>query len=95
MFDEVIVVDYDIVGEENVSYQELFAVEDVGMPKALAASRRALQSAPLSRIYVVNSEIPLRALQLVRADDPILLAGLHGCRLRCYCRYWLSSSLFP
>jgi molybdopterin/thiamine biosynthesis adenylyltransferase len=62
MFDEVIVVDYDIVGEENVSYLELFAVEDVGMPKALAASRRALQSAPLSRIYVVNSKIPLYPL---------------------------------
>jgi molybdopterin/thiamine biosynthesis adenylyltransferase len=64
MFDEVTVVDYDIVGEENVSYQELFAVEDVGMPKALAASRRALQSAPLSRIYVVNYKIPLYPLPL-------------------------------
>jgi molybdopterin/thiamine biosynthesis adenylyltransferase len=58
MFDEITIVDYDAVGEENVSYQELYTVEDVGLPKVLAASRRALQAAPLSRIYLLNSEIP-------------------------------------
>ena len=58
MFDEITIVDNDAVGEENVSYQELYTVEDVGLPKVLAASRRALQSAPLSRIYLLNSVVP-------------------------------------
>nr|WP_272914417.1 ThiF family adenylyltransferase [Candidatus Methanodesulfokores washburnensis] len=58
MFDEITIVDYDIVGEENISYQELYTIEDIHLPKVLAASRRALQYAPLSRIYVINAEIP-------------------------------------
>jgi molybdopterin/thiamine biosynthesis adenylyltransferase len=59
LFDEITVVDFDYVGEENINYQELYTPDDVGAVKAMASVRRALQSAPLARIYIIEDEIPV------------------------------------
>ncbi len=58
LFNEIAIVDYDTVGEENIGYQELYGIEDLGMPKVLALSRKLLQQTPLSRIYMINAKIP-------------------------------------
>ena len=59
LFDEITVVDFDYVGEENINYQELYTPDDVGAVKVVASVRRALQSAPLARIYIIEDEIPV------------------------------------
>jgi molybdopterin/thiamine biosynthesis adenylyltransferase len=59
LFDEITVVDFDYVGEENINYQELYTPDDVGAVKAVASVRRAIQSAPLARIYIIEDEIPV------------------------------------
>jgi molybdopterin/thiamine biosynthesis adenylyltransferase len=59
LFGEITVVDFDYVGEENINYQELYTPDDVGAVKVVASARRALQSAPLARIYIIEDKIPV------------------------------------
>ncbi|MFZ8794241.1 MAG: HesA/MoeB/ThiF family protein, partial [Acidilobaceae archaeon] len=54
---KLVIVDYDVVGVENLNRQILYTTDDVGKPKALVAERRLRELNPLVEVEARNVKI--------------------------------------
>ncbi len=57
-FGEIVLVDDDIVGNENVGYQEFFSAEDVGLEKVNVLARKIEELHPQTKVYGVKARVP-------------------------------------
>jgi len=55
---KIILVDHDIVGEENVGYQDLYQPSDIGKGKVYAARDRIMEKYPWAKIEIYYRSIP-------------------------------------
>ena len=71
----VTVVDPDRVEVSNLHRQVLFGVEDLGMPKAVAAARRLRGLNPLVRIEAVEARVDARNVRALVEEHDLVLDG--------------------
>lgn len=57
-FGEIVIVDDDFVGYENVGYQEYYTPDDAGVEKAYALARKLENIHPQVKIYGIRAEVP-------------------------------------
>jgi len=55
---KIILIDHDLVGPENVGYQEIYHPEDIGGEKVYRAKRRIEEKYPWARIEANHGSIP-------------------------------------
>lgn len=71
-FGEIVVVDNDFVGPENVGYQEYYTQEDVGVEKACALAKKLEQTHPQAKIYGVKANVPSFDCKLPKVVEEIV-----------------------
>jgi len=78
----LIVVDYDVVGVENLNRQILYTTDDVGKPKALVARERLKALNPLVEVEARNVRVTRDNVGEVLSDADIIVDGLDDWRTR-------------
>jgi len=78
----LIVVDYDVVGIENLNRQILYTTDDVGKPKALVARERLKSLNPLVEVEARNDRVTRDNVGEVLGDADIIVDGLDDWRTR-------------
>ena len=54
---KITLIDHDIVEETNLNRQRLFSMNDIGVPKVVAAKRRLEQISPHTKILVCHEKL--------------------------------------
>lgn len=57
-FGEIVLVDDDIVGDENIGYQEFFTIEDVGLEKSNVLAKKIEELHPQTKVYGIKTTVP-------------------------------------
>jgi molybdopterin/thiamine biosynthesis adenylyltransferase len=78
----LIIVDYDVVGVENLNRQILYTTDDVGKPKALVAERRLRELNPLVEVEARNVKITRDNVAEALEGADIVVDGLDDWRTR-------------
>jgi molybdopterin/thiamine biosynthesis adenylyltransferase len=78
----LIIVDYDVVGVENLNRQILYTTDDVGKPKALVAERRLRDLNPLVEVEARNVKITRDNVAEALEGADIVVDGLDDWRTR-------------
>jgi molybdopterin/thiamine biosynthesis adenylyltransferase len=78
----LIIVDYDVVGVENLNRQILYTTDDVGKPKALVAERRLRDLNPLVEVEARNVRITRDNVAEALEGADIIVDGLDNWRTR-------------
>jgi molybdopterin/thiamine biosynthesis adenylyltransferase len=78
----LIIVDYDVVGVENLNRQILYTTDDVGKPKALVAERRLRELNPLVEVEARNVKITRDNVAEALEGADIIVDGLDDWRTR-------------
>ncbi len=78
----LIIVDYDVVGVENLNRQILFTTNDIGLPKASIAERRLKELNPLVEVEAKNVKITRDNVAEVLDEADIVVDGLDDWRTR-------------
>ncbi|MEM0366705.1 MAG: HesA/MoeB/ThiF family protein [Acidilobaceae archaeon] len=73
---KLIIVDYDVVGVDNLNRQILYNTGDVGKPKALVAMERLKSLNPLVEIEAYNTKVTRDNVDSILRDADIIVDGL-------------------
>jgi len=79
---KLIIVDYDVVGVENLNRQILYTTDDVGKPKALVAERRLRELNPLVEVEARNVKITRDNVAEALEGADIIVDGLDDWKTR-------------
>ncbi len=79
---KLVIVDYDVVGVENLNRQILYTTDDVGKPKALVAERRLRELNPLVEVEARNVKITRDNVAEALEGADIIVDGLDDWRTR-------------
>jgi molybdopterin/thiamine biosynthesis adenylyltransferase len=79
---KLVIVDYDVVGVENLNRQILYTTDDVGKSKALVAERRLRELNPLVEVEARNVKITRDNVAEALEGADIVVDGLDDWRTR-------------